>query len=106
MSDLIERQAAINAIEQMQLPIMRSDLLHEQFIFQGLSEALAAIKELPSVQPRKGKITYTHFCEELWGQSSICSLCGCSWQIANDGEDNFCPNCGCRMEEGDSDEKD
>ena len=49
--DCVDRQAAINAIEQMQLPIMRSDLLHEQFIFQGLSEALAVIKELPSAEP-------------------------------------------------------
>ena len=64
-------------------------------------DMLALAQSLPSVQPRKGNISYTKFCEELWGQSSICSLCGCSWQIAEDGDDNFCPNCGCRMEEGD-----
>lgn len=104
MADLIERQAAIDAIEEMQKTIMRSSFSHEQFVFRGLSDARRAILELPSVQPRKGKISYTKFCEELWGQSSICSLCGCSWQIAEDGSDNFCPNCGCLMEEGDSDE--
>ena len=53
--DCVDRQAAIDAIEQMQLPIMRSDFFHEQFIFRGLSEALAAIKELPSVHSKLEK---------------------------------------------------
>lgn len=57
-------------------------------------------REEPSISPRHGKITYTRFNEELWGSSSICNLCGCSWQIADNGHDNYCPNCGARMEEG------
>ena len=103
MSDLIDRQAAIKAIEQMQLPIMRSDLLHEQFIFQGLSEALAAIKELPSafqdwqkiilsnLFTRKGKwilvdpdIDKGVQCSECSGWSEYCT--------------DFCPHCGARMD--------
>ena len=51
MSDLISRQAAIEAIEQMQMPIMRSEFPEEQFVFTGMSEALQAIKDLPSAQP-------------------------------------------------------
>lgn len=51
MSDLIDRQAAIDAIEQMQMPIMRSEFSEEQFVFTGMSEALQAIKDLPSAQP-------------------------------------------------------
>lgn len=51
MSDLISRQAAIEAIEEMQIPIMRSIFPEEQFVFKGMSEALSAIKDLPSVQP-------------------------------------------------------
>lgn len=51
MSDLIDRQAAIDAIEEMQMPIMRSEFPEEQFVFTGMSEALNAIKRLPSVQP-------------------------------------------------------
>lgn len=50
MSDLIDRQAAIDAIEQMQMPIMRSEFPEEQFVFTGMSEALQAIKDLPSAQ--------------------------------------------------------
>ena len=51
MDDTISRQAAIEAIEEMQIPIMRSEFSDEQLIFTGMSEALAAIKELPSAQP-------------------------------------------------------
>lgn len=52
-----------------------------------------------STQPERktGHVTYSRYCEELWGQSSICSLCGASWQIADKGDDNFCPNCGADM---------
>lgn len=52
-TDLISRQAAIDAIEQMQMPIMRSEFPEEQFVFTGMSEALQAIKDLPSVPPKK-----------------------------------------------------
>ncbi len=48
------------------------------------------MEELPSVQPRKGK----------W-IDGMCSECEESTQ---DFLTNFCPNCGCRMEEGDSDD--
>ena len=51
MNDLISRHSAIEAIEQMQMPIMRSEFPEEQFVFTGMSEALQAIKELPSAQP-------------------------------------------------------
>ena len=53
MDDLISRQAAIEAIEQMQMPIMRSEFPEEQLVFTGMSEALQAIKDLPSAQPDK-----------------------------------------------------
>ena len=51
--DCISRQAAIDAIEQMQMPIMRSPFTEEQFVFSGMSEALHAIKDLPSAQPER-----------------------------------------------------
>lgn len=54
-------------------------------------------KEVEFVKRKTGRISYTHFSEELWGQSAICLSCGCKWQIAGEGEDNFCPNCGRRM---------
>ena len=62
----------------------------------------AAVTDAPTidvaeVKRKTGRISYTHFPEELWGQSAICLSCGCKWQIAGEGEDNFCPNCGARM---------
>lgn len=59
-TDLISRQAAIEAIEQMQMPIMRSEFPEEQFVFTGMSEALQAIKDLPSVQPDRKKSEWLH----------------------------------------------
>lgn len=50
-SDLISRQDAIEVIEEMQMPIMRSMFPEEQFVFKGMSEALSAIKDLPSAHP-------------------------------------------------------
>lgn len=50
MAEYISRNAAIEAIEQMQMPIMRSEFPEEQFVFTGMSEALQAIKDLPSAQ--------------------------------------------------------
>ena len=51
MSDLISRQAAIDAIERLQMPIMRSQDNAEQFKFTGMAEAREAIIGLPSAQP-------------------------------------------------------
>ena len=56
-TDCISRQAAIDAIEEMQMQIMRSEFPEEQFVFTGMSEALNAIKRLPSAQPEFEKRT-------------------------------------------------
>ena len=51
MSDTIYRQQAIDAIEEMQMPIMRSGSPIDQSVFTGMGRALQAIKDLPSAQP-------------------------------------------------------
>ena len=51
MDNYIDRQAAIDAIEKKQMPIMRSEFLYDQAKFDGLSVALNIITELPSAQP-------------------------------------------------------
>ena len=91
MDDLISRQKAIEAIEEMQKPIMRSNFSHEQFVFRGMSEARQAIIDLPSVQPRKGK-WHGKGDSEGFG-IFICDNCGKFAMIEYD----FCPNCGADM---------
>lgn len=70
---------------------LKKRTLHERLI---VAKVLidSVLDEMPSVQPRKGK----------W-IDGMCSECEESTQ---DFLTNFCPHCGCRMEEGDSDEKD
>ena len=53
MSDLIERQAAIDAIENEQKKIMRSDWAIDQAKFSAMSEIRALIADLPSVSTEK-----------------------------------------------------
>ena len=87
MSDLIDRQAAINAIE-------RNAYRHTY-----IDQIVDIINELPSAQPREGKWIRTRTL--MHDGELYCDQCGQEhpeqkkiW--------NFCPDCGCRMEEGDS----
>ena len=50
--DAVSRQAAIRAIEALQLPIMREASTCYQFKFSGMSEAREAVVNLPSVTPQ------------------------------------------------------
>ena len=72
MNDLISRAEAIEAIEELQLPIMRSHEVGDQFRFAGLSDAREAIKALPSAQPEThDKRTETHACDCIERQAAI-----------------------------------
>ena len=65
---------------------------------------------LPSVQPRKGKWIGYKADDKDWqrddGSPVFMNCSECHEAVINNGSAhwNFCPNCGCRMEEGDSDE--
>ena len=105
MSDLISRQAAIDAVGNM---------LRRKF---GIGGDLASITlaGLPSAQPER--------CEDCVNFSKTrllipqperkkgkwidgqCSECGCDipayiidWKWQKDMDENFCPNCGAKME--------
>ena len=77
------------------------DLIHlqkEQAYMQGYEDGR---------KPRKGKWT-RHFDGNEWYW--YCSSCKEQWYeedlwMGGNSFPNFCPNCGCRMEEGDSDER-
>ena len=119
MSDLIERQAAIDKIEELQMPIMRSASLIDQCKFDGLGMAREVLIELPSVTPEqkvgrwrpykieKKKIVFLDDLskkdarqqqnwEDIYAPFYICSCCG-----KEDFSGNYCSNCGAKMEEVD-----
>ena len=94
MDDLISRQAAIDAVKDV--------ILDDEHKY-----AEEALMRLPSAQKTgKWKIkTDGVIFKRTFG---ICSECGNYLDFdgvnAGRGDANFCPNCGCRMEEGDSDD--
>lgn len=109
MSDLISRQDAIDAVKfgiTYAKAFNKSTGEVKELFKEGnkaLNEAAERLKELPSVQPRKGKWT-RHFDGNEWYW--YCSSCKEQWYeedlwMGGNSFPNFCPNCGCRMEEGD-----
>lgn len=91
--DAISRQAAISAIEALQRPIMREESNYYQFKFSGMSEALGAVENLPSVTPQQRTGQWIEHFDEI-GKWYECDQCHTDWG----GSVNYCPNCGCKME--------
>lgn len=99
MDDLINRQAAIEAIF--------SEPLYESGMKKRDADAVVPaiyekIKSLPSAQPRRKKGKWIYYPKASGSVTStavhlypVCSECGCEHPIVN-----YCPNCGTRMEEG------
>ena len=94
-NELISRKAAIDAIEEMQMSIMRSDFSGDQFIFTGMSRALQVIKKLPTAQPERKKGKWITVQGRL-GNEVECNQChSVFWYwIANY---RFCAHCGADM---------
>ncbi len=96
MSNLIDRQAAIDAFWKLEAELRPS----------AIDAVLDMLKNLPSVQPERKRGKWTrHFDGNEWYW--YCSLCKEQWYeedlwMGGNSFPNFCPNCGCRMEEGDS----
>ena len=78
MSDLISRQAAIDALGDAH--------------FKNYGNAIMVIQDLPSAEPelvRHGKW--------LWVDGVRCSEC--NYKLQTTGVPSYCPNCGARMDE-------
>lgn len=95
MTELISRQAAIDAIEKYfaGLPI------------QGHYDMVQIITNLPTIEPKRGKWIIEY---DSWGglfktvRAHKCSICNNYLDFdgvnAGRGDANYCPNCGARME--------
>lgn len=89
MTDLISRQAAIKAIDD--LPNCYngySDTYDKAYI-------IGVLEELPTIEPKHGKWIIA----SEWGGNYLlqCSACG-EADNRMDRTDRYCPNCGAKME--------
>ena len=105
MSDLISRQAAIEAVYEAlrtPLPCYGNDLLQD-----SMTLAKAIVKNIPSAEPERKKGKWVYKPNEYDDSTYECSQCGEPWTLI-DGtpEENnmkFCPNCGAKLDWSDDD---
>ena len=116
MDDLISRQAAIDAIGEKSDEIYKTKQKgatypHDDF-FQGMAYAENVVKQLPPIQPKRGRWipvdSYSAFGgdEATWIAHGnpvafyYCSECKEEAYAGEDGEPlltDYCPNCGADM---------
>ena len=89
-TDCISREQAIDAIEAGK--IKHGDYLTSSYV--GYEMAEKVVKQLPPIQPKRGKWIDTTGNTEWYAREYECSECGGTML----GESNFCPNCGAKME--------
>ena len=99
MSDLIDRQQAIDVIDKI-FPAdpMRND--YTQGITCGAALATEYIKQLPSVQPERknGKWIRHDEIKNVYGGICIeCSECGEKYVVQHILDEKYCRNCGADM---------
>ena len=93
MSDLISRQAAIDALDG---EITVTGRVNAEAVRGYANLVCDRIKRLPSAQPerKKGKWIFKEDFRIVDGYDWKCDQCG-SWQRYTS---NYCPKCGARME--------
>ena len=109
MSDLISRQAAIDALNNIEIPRNAS-------WYQYYQQALTAVYKLPPAQPEPSQVAkdIARIVENgqdmrvigqerirgRWTMDNACSECGCQpWFSGDIHNYNFCPHCGADMSE-------
>ena len=93
-TDCISRQSAIDALERAKQNIRHNiERAIGRAICEILDEVENGIKQLPPIQPKRGKWIDTKGNTEWYAREYECSECGGTML----GESNFCPNCGADM---------
>ena len=107
MSDLIDRQAVMDAIDKIKYALWEIDIPfptvpeyiehHEQvqFVWELVDKKQKELMTLPSAEPerKKGEWLSSNPTAPMFGYH-YCSLCG---RRKTSPQDNFCPNCGADM---------
>ena len=102
MSDLISRQAAIEAMELLIKDLRKDavDIMNFGHNYNhGVADAIATLKHLPSAE-RRGRWIYKSELYSYCGRPfypKICSVCNGVFEYTT----NYCPNCGAKMDEVD-----
>lgn len=96
MSDLISRQAAIDALGEKPLAWLEGE--YELGLQQQWEADVDAIKAVPSAQPKTGKWIVTYKFEDCY--YAKCNKCKVTQVFYyNKALTNYCPNCGAKMDE-------
>lgn len=95
MSDLIDRQAAIDALRKMQTYKMFSG---DDMLLIDQAGAMTELMLLPSAEPKRIKGKWITDKQGYVTWSAICNKCGERTEML-DGYYNFCPHCGADMRE-------
>jgi rubrerythrin len=91
-TDLISRQAAIDALKRAKYPNKDIRDKFDSGRNAGLTYAAVIVEGLPAVQPKKGKWI------GKYPVASVCSECGYLIHNGNIKAFAYCPNCGAKME--------
>lgn len=91
-SDLISRQAALDAIQQR---ADRVDSVYSAF-WEGLIIAQDIVKNVPSAEPERKKGKWIDGLPYINSHWWVCSVCHVSAPENHTGY-NFCPSCGADM---------
>lgn len=91
MSDLIDRQAAIDALRNINA-IARPISISDDVLLIDKDEAMTELMMLPSAQPEPKRGTWIKYPSD--SELYICSECASFWG----SKDKFCRFCGAKME--------
>ena len=89
MSDLVEREAVLKAIQ------WDVECTAEEWKKDGRALCAKKIRELPSVTQKSGKWTLMYEPKNM----AVCSECGKCAYMYQDKTSAFCPHCGAHMVE-------
>lgn len=100
MSDLIERQRAIELIHSLypSAPIMRKNRELWEKKYKPYIEAEKALEQSPSAQPERKKGKWVGYDGDWLKTMCKCSECGAMIDINEKYRNFFCYHCGARME--------
>ena len=95
MSDLIDRQAALNAIDSY----LSSFTAIDRNYYEGLRDAKRLLDSAPSAQPRPRGMWLPDN-RNYYEERFVCSVCRKSYEVdtcIGDPTWDFCPGCGADM---------